>query len=387
MKRRTFGLFALAAGTALATAPVRAADVLTIGAIGPLTGAGSAWGLGLAGGVELAAEEINAEGGLKVADKTYQVKVLAYDEQYTAAGCIAAYTRMVQDGIKFIIGPISSVGTVAIKEMVEQNKTIIFSGGTSRKIIDANTKFLFRPFSTLTEYGGSLVRWLGEHQPADKRRVALFNPNDETGWDGQGVEEAAYNGNGFKVVASELYERTLKDFQPVLTKVLAEKPDVIEVGTSSPATSGLIVRQAREMGYTGRFIKMGGPGPRDIVAAAGKEAAEGMLNALMADPTNPGYARLAAAFKKEKGFEPNEGFIVFHDAAQVLFAAMQKAGTVTDSDAVRQAIAQVMPFPATMGHQITLSGKQSYGADTQFVTVWNIGEIRNGEPVVVGAVE
>jgi branched-chain amino acid transport system substrate-binding protein len=388
MKRRTFGQLALAAGAALATTPARAADVLTIGAIGMLTGAGSAWGIGLAGGVELAAEEVNAEGGLRVGDKSYQVKVLAYDEQYTAAGCIAAYTRLVmQDGVKFIIGPISSVGTIAINDMVEQNQTIIFSGGTSRKVIDANTKFVFRPFSTLTEYGGSLVRWLGEHQPADKRRVALFNPNDETGWDGQGVEEAAYNGNGFKVVANELYERTLKDFQPVLTKVLAQKPDVIEVGTSSPATSGLIVRQAREMGYTGRFIKMGGPGPRDIVAAAGKEAAEGMLNALMGDPTNPGYARLAAAFKKEKGFEPNESFFVFHDAARVLFAAIQKAGTVTDSDAVRQAIAKVMPFPTTMGRQITLSGKQTYGADTQFVTVWNVGEIRNGEPVAVGNVQ
>jgi len=354
MKRRVFGAFTLATGVALAVPPARAADVLTIGALGPLTGAGSAWGIGLVGGVELAADEVNAEGGLHVGGKTYQVKVVGYDEQYTAAGTITAYTRMVtQDGIKFIIGPISSVGTVAIKDMVEDNKTIIFTGGTSRKVIDARTKFLFRPFSTLTEYGGSLVRWLGQHQPADKRHVVLLNPNDETGWDGQEVEQAAYNGNGFKVVGSELYERTLKDFQPVLTK--------------------------------GRFIKMGGPGPRDIAAAAGKEAAEGMINALMADPANATYARLAAAFKAKKGFEPNEGFIVFYDATRVLLAAIQKAGSVTDSDKVRQAIAQVMPFRAAMGGEIALSGKQSYGADAQFVTVWSVGEIRNGEPVAVGS--
>jgi branched-chain amino acid transport system substrate-binding protein len=388
MKRRTFGQLALATGAALAAGPARAADVLTIGALGPLTGAGSAWGIALAGGAELAAAEVNARGGLKVGDKTYQVKVLAYDEQYTAAGCIAAYTRLVvQDGVKFIIGPISSVGTVAIKDMVEQNKTIIFTGGTSRKIIDANTKFLFRPISTPAEYGGALVRWLGGHQPADKRRVVLFNPNDETGWDGQDVEQAAYAGNGFQVVGSELYERSLKDFQPVLTKVLAVKPDVIDVGTSPPATSGLIVRQAREMGYTGRFIKMSGPGPRDIVAAAGKEAAEGVINALIGDPTNPSYARLAAEFKKTKGFEPNDLFIAFYDATRVLFAAIQKGGTVSDSDKVRQAIGQVMPFSGTMGEDMTLSGKQTYGADTQFITVRYVGEIRNGEPVVIGTVK
>jgi branched-chain amino acid transport system substrate-binding protein len=144
------------------------------------------------------------------------------------------------------------------------------------------------------------------------------------------------------------------------------------------------VRQAREMGFTGRFMKNGGPGPRDIVAAAGKEAAEGMINHLNADPTNAAYARLSAEFKKERGFEPNEDFISFYDATRVLFAAMQKAGTVTDSDAVRQAIAQVMPFPAAMGGNITLGGKETYGADMQFITAAYVGEIRNGEPVVVG---
>jgi branched-chain amino acid transport system substrate-binding protein len=388
MKRRTFGLFgllALAAGAALPAPPARAADVLTIGAISALTGAGSSWGLAVAAGPQLAAAEINAKGGLKVGDKTYEVKVLAYDEQYTAAGTVAAYTRLVmQDGVKYILGPLSSAGTVAIKDMVEENKTIIFTGGYTRKAIDANTRFLFRAYSTPVEYGPAMIRWLRDHQPEGQRRVVLLNPNDETGWDGQDVQQAAYNGNGFQVQGHELYERTLKDFQPVLTKLLAQKPDVIELGTSSPATAGLIVRQAREMGFKGRFMKNGGPGPRDIVAAAGKEAAEGVLNYLIADPNNAAYARLSAEFKKDKGFEPNELFISFYDATRVLFAAMQKAGTVTDSDKVRQAIAQVMPFPAAMGGEITLGGKQTYGADTQFYTTPYVGEIRNGEPVVLG---
>lgn len=384
MKRRSFSLLALAVGAVLVTAPARAEDVLTIGAIGPLTGAGASWGLGLAAGPQLAAAEINAKGGLKVGDKTYQVKVVAYDEQYTAAGTIAAYTRMVQDGIKYIMGPISSVGALAIKDMVEENKTIMFSGCYTRKAVDANTKFFFKASSTPVEYGPAMIRWLAEHQPADKRQVVLLNPNDETGWDGQEVQQAAYNGNGFKVVAHELYERSLKDFQPVLTKLLASKPDVVELGTSSPATAGLIVRQAREMGFKGRFMKNGGPGPLDIVAAAGKEAAEGVINFLMADPTNPTYARLSDAYKKEHGFAPNEDFMSYFDATRVLFAAMQKAGTVTDSDKVRQAIAQVMPFPTAMGAEIALSGKQSYGADNQFVTVAYVGEIKDGKPVVVG---
>jgi branched-chain amino acid transport system substrate-binding protein len=385
MKRRTFGRLALAAGAVVAAAPAQAAEELTIGVIGPLTGAETAWGLGLAAGPQLSAAEANANGGLKVGGKQYQVKVIAYDDHYTAAGALTAYNRLVtQDGVKYIIGPLSSAGTVALKDMVEQNKTIIFSGCYTRKAIDANTKFVFRASLTEVEYGPAVVRWLAAHQPADKRRIVLLNPNDETGWDGQDVQQTAYTGNGFQVVGHELYERTLKDFQPVLTRLLALKPDVIEVGTSSPATSGLIVRQGREMGFTGRFIKNGGPGPRDIAVAAGKEAAEGMINYLIADPTNPGYHRLVEEYKKEKGAEPNDIFINFYDATQVLFAAMQKAGTVTDSDAVRQAIAQVMPFRSATGNEITLGGKATYGADAQFLGVSYVGEIRNGEAVVVG---
>ena len=49
-------------------------------------------------------------------------------------------------------------------------------------------------------------------------------------------------------------------------------------GTASPATVGLIVRQARELGYKGRFIKTGGPGWQEILDGAGsKESVEGMI--------------------------------------------------------------------------------------------------------------
>lgn len=384
MKRRTFGQLALATGATFAIGRARAADTLTLGVIAPLTGAGASWGMAVQGGGEVFAAEVNQEGGLKVGDKIYQVKVVAYDEQYTAAGCIGAYTRMAQEGVKYILGPVSSAGAIAIKDMVEENRTLLFSGCYTRKAIDAKTRFFYKASSTPVEYGPAVIRWLAKNQPADKRRAILLNPNDETGWDGQAVQQSAYNSNGFQEVGHELYERSLKDFQPILTKLLALNPDIIELGTSTPATSGLIVRQAREMGYKGRFIKNGGPGPLDIVAAAGKEAAEGVAQYVMADGTNPGYMGVAAAFKKLKGFEPNETFISYYEASRVVTAAMQKAGTVTDSDKVQQAIAQVMPFKTSMGGTIVLGGKESYGSNNQFITPAYVAEIRDGKPVVVG---
>lgn len=376
------------AGFALAIGwlqPAIAADTIAIGTISPLTGAGSSWGMAVAAGPQLAADEVNAKGGLKIGDKTYLIKVIAYDEQYKAADAVAAYNRLVnQDGVKFIVGPLSSAGAMAVKEMVEDNKTIAIIGAYTRKAIDSKTKFMFRAYSTPVEYVTPMIEWLRQNQPQDKRNVVLLNPNDETGWDAVQLQETNYKAKGFTVVGKELYERTLKDFQPLLTKALATKPDIIELGTSPPATAGLIVRQARELGYQGRFIKIGGPGPRDIVTGAGAANAEGVLNFLLADRSSENYKRLAEEYRKRNGHEVNEIMFPFYDAARILFAAMQKAGTVADADKVRQAIPQVMPFKSVFGADLTLSGKQNYGADTQIVTTSYVGEIRKGEPVVLG---
>ena len=63
---------------------------------------------------------------------------------------------------------------------------------------------------------------------------------------------------------------------------------------------------------------------------------------------------------------------------------MQKAGTVTDSDMVQQAMAQVFPFRSALGDEITLGGMEDYGCNNQFVTAAYVDVIHDGKPVVVG---
>src|ERR1051325_9652357 len=100
----------LAAGlAALGTGPALAQDVLKIGAIGSPSGGGTAWGLAIQRGAELAIDEVNKAGGLKVGDKTYNVELLMRDDQYTGQGGKTAAERLVfQDKVKFIVGPIGS---------------------------------------------------------------------------------------------------------------------------------------------------------------------------------------------------------------------------------------------------------------------------------------
>lgn len=384
LNRRDIVLGTIGLGALSFTSSVQAQELLKIGVVSPLTGAGAAWGQSLQGGVELAAQEANTKGGLKVGDKSYQIKIISYDERYTAADAVTAYNRLVnQDGVKFIIGPLSSAGTMAVKELTEDSRALTIVGAYTRKALDANTRFMFRAYATPVEYVRPMVEWLRQNQPESARRVAILNPNDETGWDATELQETSYKANGFQVVGKELYERSLQDFQPLLTRVLAQKPDTIELGTSAPATAGLIVRQARELGFKGRFIKIGGPGPREIAAAAGP-AAEGMINFLFADPASDAYKKLASDYRAAKGHEMNELAVPFFDVTRILLAAIQKAGTTTDPDKVRQAMPQVFPIKSLLGETLTLAGKETYGSNTQIMTPSYVGEIKNGLSVVIG---
>jgi branched-chain amino acid transport system substrate-binding protein len=362
-----------------------AQDVLKIGVVGPMTGPGAQWGLAAAGGVQIAAKEVNDKGGLKVGGKTYRVEVVPYDEQYKAAVAISAMQRLVnQDRIKFVFGPVSSAGTLAVMDIVKESKTLAFTGAYSRKALDPANPYMYRVYSVATDFAQPMVGWLKKNLRAEVKRVAIINPNDETGWDSDKLLNDTYSKNGYTVVAKELYERSVRDYQPVLTKILAERPDLLDLGTAPPASAGLIVRQARELGYKGHFVKIGGSGPRQIIEGAGKAAAEGVINYIPADEQNPGYRRLAADYKKMTGNEMNPLLVNWYDGAYILMAAIQAAGTVSDTDKVRQSFGKALPHKSVLGGTIRLGGKEMYGIDNQFLTPNYIGIIKDGDVVSPG---
>ncbi len=373
MKWRRIAM-ALAAGLGLGLGA--SAQTVKIGVIAALTGGGAPLGIAAAQGAKIAAAEINARGGLEVGGRKHKVEVIAYDDQYKAADAVAAYNRLVrQDGAKYVI-IMGSAAALALKQNVEDDKVIALTSSYSSQVIDKDTRYMFRLFSIASDYLPALVTWTRDNYR--ERRIFTLNPNDETGWDQSKLSASLLKQNGFTLAGQEVYERTLKDFQPLFTKIIALKPEMIDLGSTSPATAGLMIRQARELGYKGLFVKTGGAGPRDIVAGAGKEAAENMVSVLYADPKNAGYQRLAAAYRKSIGQEPNEIVVSFYDAVNVLFAAMEKAGTSSDTGKVAAAFGQALPMNSVQGDRMTLGGTQS------IMTTMYIGVMKNGEPVVVG---
>ena len=377
-------LTALALGLQAALIAGAWADTLRIGVIAPLTGGGAPWGMAAAEGTKIRAAEINAAGGLDVGGEKYELEVIAYDDQFKAADAVAAYNRLVnQDGVRYMIIH-TSAAAVALKQNAEDDEVLALTGGYTPKAIDADTRQLFRIYSAPLDYLPGIVAWMGEN--LTEKRIVLINPNDETGWDQSKITADLFAEHGFDVAGNELYDRAQQDFQPLFTKALALNPDVIDLCTTAPATAGLMIRQAQDLGFEGQFVKTGGPGWREIVAGAGPEAAEGLIGILYADPANADYQRISAEYVAAIGQEPNEMLLPIYDAVSVILSAIQKAGDVEDATKAAAAFAEVLPAQSIQGEELTLGGAKNWGADQQIMTVNYVGVIHDGLPEVVGSV-
>ncbi|MBQ8101927.1 MAG: ABC transporter substrate-binding protein [Afipia sp.] len=377
-------LSGLVAGVGLSVLAVfgAQAETLKIGVVAGLTGPGAPWGLAVDGGARIAADQINKAGGLKVGGKTYNVDVISYDDHYKAADAVTATNRLIdQDDVKFILGPIGSASVLGMKPITEKNKVILLSNSYSTEVLDAKTRYMFRVLPTTAEYNAQMIGWLKKNRP-ELKRIAILSPNDATGWSTQKSQKAVYEAEGYDVAEAKFFERSQNDFRTILTGILAKNVDMIELDTVPPATAGLVIRQAREMGFKGQFTKFGGNNVAETVKSAGAENAEGTLVYFAADPTSEAYTKLAKSYAAIHNNSMDDFTLFFYDATNLLFQAISKAGSVTDTDAVLAKIEAEKSYDGIQG-KIVWGGKAAYGVDHQIATPAYLGVIEGGKGKVI----
>src|SRR5882757_5966140 len=97
LKHLARAVAALALGTGLAAAPALGQDVVRIGYTGPLSGGAALYGKNCVSGMQMAADEINAKGGLDVAGKRYKVEIVTLDDRYLPSEAAINAKRLVQE--------------------------------------------------------------------------------------------------------------------------------------------------------------------------------------------------------------------------------------------------------------------------------------------------
>lgn len=357
---------------------------IKVGFISALSGAGIGWGMGMLGGLELAAEDVNKAGGIKIGDTVNTIKVIPYDDKYAGPGAVQAAQRLIsQDGVNIIVGPLGSVPMLAIADVTEGNKVLVLSNSYTSKALNAKKPYTFRLTPTSAEFVGPMIAWIAKQRPKLKT-AAIISPNDETGKEVMSHDERAYEKAGIKIVSKEFYERGTQDFVPVLTKLVATKPDIIDFDGSTPADSGVILKQARQIGYQGQFIKGGGPGTLEIIRVAG-DFANGLLYYSPWDPNDAKIKALMARFEAKYKMPFNALGIFFYEGGHMLFDAM-KAAQTTSSDGLRDALNKQKEYRGVQGRYVW-GGEGDYGIRHQWIAPFYVGEVQHGKEVMLTKIE
>ena len=314
---------------------------IKIGVAGPITGANASFGAQLTQGVDQAAADINAAGGIL----GQKVEIEQGDDVSDPKQGVSVANKFVGDGVKFVVGHFNSGVTIPASEVYVDNDVLFITpSATNPKVTD---RMLWDAFRTCgrDDQQGKLWADLALGDLKDKK-IAIVH--DKTPY-GQGLADAAkgfMNAGGKKEVLYEGVNVGEKDYSAIVSKIKASGADYLMWG-GLHTEGGLIVRQMRDQGM--KTIMISGDGITDTeFASIGGPGVEGTLMSFGPEPRNNPNAKDAVAEFKAKGFEPQGYTLYSYAAMQILKQAAEKAESL-DPHKVADVMHSGMAFHTVIG--------------------------------------
>jgi branched-chain amino acid transport system substrate-binding protein len=294
---------------------------IVIGAIGPLTGDGAIWGIPMKNGIDLAATEINAAGGIK----GKKLRVVWEDDQCLPEKGTSAYKRLRDAyGIKYLVGVNCSSVALAIVPQLKSDGVLFVSAGASNPKLSGSSPYFFRTYPSDLFEGGEMARvaWkLGY------KNVAIIYGTHQYGIGLKDSFTQEITRLGGTVKITEGFSQGAKDFRTQLTKVAKMKPDAIYL-PNYPDEIGRCLKQASELRIKVQFLGNSGVQEKEVLKIAGS-AAEGVIYTYAGVNIDNPSSALAAFIKKYKeGFNQSIGIISpnGYDALKIVALGIETAG-------------------------------------------------------------
>ncbi len=322
-------------GAALAASPALA-KTLKIGIPLPLTGSKAKFGEIEKRSYEIAAEEINAAGGIK----GMQIELDIQDSQGKPEIARAIAEKLVDVAKQpFLIGAYSSSCSKAIAALAEERKIpYLVVTGAANDITQKGYEYVFRMNPSVEYYTSGFRGFLRE--VVKPKTIAILYEATDFGTSGSKSMVKEAERLGIKVVLNEKYESGAVDFKPILSQVKAKRPDVIYM-VSYVMDAALLMRQIKELRIDAKLFAGGAAGfaiPEFVENA--KDAAEYVVTATLWSPFAPykGAREFAEKYKKRHGKYPSYHGAEAYSALYVLKDVLERAGSM-DSEAIKKALA------------------------------------------------
>jgi branched-chain amino acid transport system substrate-binding protein len=363
--------------------PLRAEPEVRFGASLSLTGSKATEGRLVKDGYDFYVKHINERGGIEIAGVKHKVSITYYDDESDPKAAVRLTEKLiVEDGIKFLLGPYSSGATFPASSVAEKHRIpMVEAHGASTTIFERGYKYIFATLNSVDQYTGNIIKMAAEAEPR-AQKVALISENAL--FPKLGIDSAARQAKelGLDVVYKEYYPSGTKDLSSMLAAIKETNPDVIVAGGYT-GDMILLARQAGEMGLSVKMMGfLLGPTLPGFVESLG-QSAEYLLEPIQWSSNMPwkdevfGYtaADFAELFERDFGYEPDYHPPQSSAALLVYHHALQKVGEL-DPQKVRDAIAEtdIMTFYGP----IRFNEKGQNIAKSMAVI-----QIQGGKPVVV----
>ncbi len=311
-------------------------ETIKIGLQAPLTGDYAAEGQWAKQSVEIAAQLINQKGG--VLGK--QVEIVVVDDASNPKDSALAAQKAISQGLKEVIGSYGSSVTAPAADLYDANKVVSVGYGCTavRLTMDKQRPYFFRTAGRDDTQSAYFVKFVSEVLKA--KRVAIMHDNQDYG---KGVAEDAkkflqplLDAKQIELVYYDAITPGESDYSAVVSQIKSINPDVwFYTGYYSEAA--LLVKQARQAGYTGLFLGNNSVPTPEFVKIAGVDIAKGTIHLNEPLPqilAYPESKEFLDAYKAKYNELPGSIWAIYAaDGLNALVAAINKAGT-TDPDKV-----------------------------------------------------
>lgn len=311
---------------------------IKVGVMGPYTGDVAQYGLACRNGAQLYFKQLNADGGVN----GKQLELLVEDEKGDPTEAMNVYNKLVEDGVTAIVGDVTTKPTVAVAQAsVEDNMPCVTPSATAADVVTFGSNY-FRACIT-DPFQGKLMADFAADQ-GYKKVATIYDSGDDyaSGVAAAFVEEA--KAKGLEVTSEQGYASKSTDFNAQLTSIMDTNPDAI-LSSNYYQDDGMIVTQARKLGYTGVFL--GADGWAGIVGGdqdyASFEDLEGCFYdcSFSAANTDDATKKFIEDYTAEYNEAPTNFCALGYDAAMLVaegLKAAEESGAEAGSDDYKQAV-------------------------------------------------
>jgi len=341
-------------------------DKVRIGVFMSTTGSTANFGISSVNGIKMAADEINAAGGIN----GKQVELLVQDDRSDASEAATIVTKFVtQDQVNAVIGEVASSRSIAAAPIAQNAKIPMLTPSSTNPEVTKKGDFIFRSCFIDPYQGAAIAQFAAKTLGAKSAAIMVDRKNDySTGL--EKVINETFTRFGGKIVATQSYQEGDQDFNAQLTSLKGSNPEVIFVpGYYNDV--GLIVKQARDKGITVPLI--GGDGwDSEQLYKIGGTALNGsyFTNHYSPFDTDPRVVKFVNDYKKRYNSTPDALAATAYDAANIMFDAIKRSKSLSGPD-IRDALAATNAFPGVTG---TVTFNQNRDAVKPIVMI----EIKDG---------